>query len=223
MQIGLFGGTFNPIHFGHLRTALEIKEAFKLDKIYFIPSAIPPHKTPDGVADAKDRYQMIRLAISDQNDLMVSDVELDRPGPSYSIDTVTYFQSVLSDNTGLYLILGIDAFLEIDTWKSYRDFFDRVPFIVMKRPGKRQSSQPEPEKQEILEPFLQLKISKNYRFSADQSCYIHEKKQPVFKADVTALDISSTKIRILVKQGRSIRYLVPESVASYIRTKGLYV
>ena len=221
MQIGLFGGTFDPIHFGHLRTALEIKEAFALDKIHFIPCAIPPHKPPQRMADAEDRYRMIQLALSDQKDFMVSDVELDRPGPSYSIDTVSYFQSTLPENTRLYLILGIDAFLEIDTWKSYRDFFERVPFIIMKRPGKKQSNQP--EKQEILEKFLQSKISKNYRFSTDRSCCIHEKKQPVFNANVTALDISSTKIRTLIKRGRSIRYLVPESVVAYIRTKGLYV
>ena len=152
---------------------------------------------------------------------MISDVELDRPGPSYSIDTVNYFQSTLPAGTELYLILGIDAFLEIDTWKSYQTFFDRVPFIVMQRPGKKGSNQP--GKQDPIERFLQLTISKNYRLSADESCYIHEKKMPVFKADVTALDISSTKIRTIIKQGGAIRYLMPESVAAYIQTKGLYV
>jgi nicotinate-nucleotide adenylyltransferase len=220
MRIGLFGGTFNPIHFGHLRPLLEIKESFTLDRIYFIPSSLPPHKAPIGIADAKDRYHMIELATREQTDFMVSDVELGRPGPSYAIDTVYHFQSTLSETDRLYLILGMDAFLEIDTWKSFEAFFDRVAFIVMNRPAERP---PEDLMTDAsLEAFVKDKISAKYRFSAEQSCYTHDEKKPVFTVHVTGLNISATKIRDLIKQGKSIRYLVPEPVADFIHTKGLY-
>jgi len=224
MRIGLFGGTFNPIHFGHLRPILEIKESFALDRIYFIPSSLPPHKAPIGIADAKDRYHMIELAVAEQTDFIVSDVERDRPGPSYAIDTIYHFQSTLSETDRLYLILGVDAFLEINTWKSFEAFFDHVAFIVMNRPAERSPEDPMPDRMTnaSLEAFVKDKISAKYRFSAEQSCYTHDEKKPVFMVNVTGLNISATKIRDLIKQGKSIRYLVPEPVADFIHTKGLY-
>jgi nicotinate-nucleotide adenylyltransferase len=220
MRIGLFGGTFNPIHYGHLRTTLEVKETFGLDKIHFIPSAIPPHKASERIAGAKNRFEMIRLAISDRADFIVSDVELDRPGPSYSIDTVHHFQTHLPENIELFLIMGLDAFLEIDTWKAYQEFFDMVPFIVMNRREERRF--PEETIHDLVDRFLKTKISNGYSFSASQNCYSHQKKQRVFLADVTALDISSTKIRQYIMKGKSIQYLVPERVLRYIEAKGLY-
>ncbi|MBW1695293.1 MAG: nicotinate (nicotinamide) nucleotide adenylyltransferase [Deltaproteobacteria bacterium] len=220
MRIGLFGGTFNPIHFGHLRTTLEVKEAFSLNRIYLIPSAIPPHKAPNGVANAKDRFEMIRLAISNHSDFVVSEVELDRAGPSYSIDTVNHFQATLPGNTDLFLILGLDAFLEIDTWKAYREFFERVPFIVMDRPAKRASVAI--GVRNLVYDFLKTKISSGYVYCDSKNRYSHKTKKPVFLAHVTQMDISSTKIRRCLKQGRSIEFLVPQSVSRYIETKGLY-
>lgn len=221
MRIGLFGGTFNPIHNGHLRASVEVKDAFGLHKIYLIPSAIPPHKSPRGVVDAKDRYHMIQLAISNQSDLVVSDVELDRPGPSYSIDTVHHFQDILPKDTQLYLILGTDAFYDIDTWKAYKEFFDLIPMIVMLRPGDRFSVDPKPNS--FFENFLKTKISEKYTYYEDRSCFIHPEKQSIFIATIKSLDISSTHIRDIVSKDHSIRYLVPDSVADYIETKGLYL
>jgi len=220
MRIGLFGGTFNPIHYGHLRTTLEVKDRFSLKKIYFIPSAIPPHKTPNKLASATDRYEMIKLAISDQRDFYLSDVELDRPGRSYSIDTVRQFQSTVQNSVELFLILGLDAFLEIDTWKAYQEFFELVPFIVMIRPEKAPLS--EIQAQESIEGFLKAKISDRYAFSIKNNGFSHDAKQPVFLAGVTSLEISSTKIRRCISQGKSIQYLVPEKVKAYIETRGLY-
>ena len=219
MRIGLFGGTFNPIHFGHLRTTLEVKETFSLDKIYLIPSALPPHKSPEGVADAKHRYEMIQLAIENETDLIISDVELDRPGPSYSIDTVHHFQSILSSKTTLFLIMGLDAFLEIDTWRAYQEFFDLVSFIVMMRPEANQNKR---RSHETIEHILKTRISEDYALSVSKNCFIHKNKHPVCLADVTPLDISSTKIRQYITEGRSIQFWVPERVAVYIQTKGLY-
>ncbi|MFH1993994.1 MAG: nicotinate-nucleotide adenylyltransferase [Pseudomonadota bacterium] len=224
-RIGLFGGTFNPIHRGHLQAIQKVQAAFDLDQIYFIPAALPPHKEPKGVADAEDRMQMIRLGISNYPVLMksvkISDVELTRSGPSYTIDTVRYLLQVLPEKTALHFILGLDAFLEIDTWKSYPELFRLVTFIVMSRPGAARHGNdlmwPTLEKQ------LKSKIADTYRFSASQSCYVHDEKQPVFILDVSPLDISSTQIRELVKKGGRIESLVPENVEVYIKTKGLYI
>ena len=224
-RIGLFGGTFNPIHRGHLQVIQEVMEAFNLDQIKLIPAALPPHKEPGGVADAQDRLQMIRLAVANYPVLMqsivVSDVELKRSGPSYTIDTVRYFIQVLPENSGLFFILGLDAFHEIDTWKSYLDLFDLVPFIVMARPGAYRHNGD--LMWEILEKYIKSRISDTYRFSVSRSCYVHAKKQPIFVFDATPVEISSTQIRESVKNRRSIKSLVPEKVEDFIKTKGLYL
>lgn len=221
MKIGLFGGTFNPIHRGHLRAALEVQQTFALEKTYFIPSALPPHKEPRGVSDAKDRMEMTRLAVIEYPGFTVSDVELKRSGPSYTIDTVLGFKSTMPENAELYFILGIDAFLEIDTWKSYRNLFQLIPFIVMPRPDAACSGTR--MMWDTLEAHLKSSISDGYRFSVSKACFIHDEKQPIFVPDIAALDISSTKIRKRVKEGRSIASLVPESVEDFIKRKGLYL
>ena len=220
-RIGLFGGTFNPIHLGHIQVAEEVKNKFFLDEILFIPSALPPHKEPGHVADAKDRLEMIGLALSSYADFSVSDVELKRPGHSYTIDTVSYFKSILNDKTTLYLILGLDAILEIDTWKSYLDLFLLVPFIVLMRtlPGRNDTQ----GGWRSLERYLQSKVSEGYRFSAVQSGYIHDEKQPVLVFDLAPIDISSTHIRSRIKNGKTIESLVPNIVRDFIEFKGLYL
>ena len=220
MRIGLFGGTFNPIHSGHLKAAKEVKKGFALDRISFIPSALPPHKEPEGVVNPHDRMEMIRLAVADDSDFSISDVEQKRSGPSYTIDTVSYFKSVLPKDAKLYLIVGLDALLEMDTWKAYMDLFLLIPFIVMARPvpGCHDPSL----MWKTLENYLKTKISDGYQFSPSLPGCVHPDKQPVFLFDFKPLDISSTKIRERIAKGRSIHRLVPEKVADYIKTKGLY-
>lgn len=220
-HIGLFGGTFNPIHLGHIQVVQEVKKGFGLDKIFIIPSALPPHKEPDGLVDAGDRVEMIRLSFSNHPDFAVSDIELKRSGPSYTIDTVRHFKSILPEDTRLFLILGLDAFLEIDTWKSYKDLFLLIPFIVMSRITSGEEVGVFERK--TFENYLKSKISEGYNISDSQSSYIHEEKQPVFVFDVTPVDISSTKIRKLIKTGRPIKSLIPEIVEAFIKSKGLYL
>ena len=220
-RIGLFGGTFNPIHLGHIQVVREVKAGFGLDQILIIPSRLPPHKEPDGVVDAENRLEMIRLAFSDDPNFMTSDVELKRSGPSYTIDTVRHFKSISPENTELYLIVGLDAFLEINTWKSYDDLFLVIPFIVMSRIINKENSTK--LEWESLKNYLQSKISKKYTFSSSQSSFIHDKKQPVCVFNVTPVDISSTTIRKRIKEGRSIKRLVPHIVEDFIKTKGLYL
>lgn len=220
MRIGLFGGTFNPIHRGHLWAASEVIKRFNLDQILLIPAALPPHKTPGAVANADDRLQMIQLAIDNLCGLTVSDIELNRPGPSYTIDTVRHIKKTLADDSRIYLIMGLDAFLEIDTWKSYADLLEQIAFIVMARPSE---DCPDAEQGwKILESYLKSTLSEDYKFSASRRCYISEGKQPIHIVDIDALDISSTKIRQNIKTKQNIEKLVPPKVAAFIQSKGLY-
>ena len=219
--IGLFGGTFNPLHNGHLKVAEDVKAAFNLEKIYFIPSAVPPHKGTEHLADASDRFQMIKAAISTGKSFVASDVEIKRPGPSYTIDTIRYFKNKVFLSTPIYLLVGVDAFLEIDTWKSFREFFDLIPIIVMTRPAK--NTRPFSALVDKLEDYIHVHVDSEYDFSQEKSCFVHLKKQPVYLCRVTPVDISSTRISNFVRQGVSIKHKVPDIVEKYIHKKGLYL
>ena len=220
MQIGLFGGTFNPIHYGHLRAALEVKEGFPLDTCYLIPSAVPPHKRDRDITGAADRMEMIRRAIDGFPGFTLCDVELRRSGPSYTIDTVIHLKNSLPKNTALFLLLGLDAFLEIDTWKDYRQLLQELPFIVMIRPEPRIDRIADPARR--IEQYLHNHISADYDTSQSPRRFTHHRLQTVFTFEVTLMDISSSGIRERIRRNRSIRYLVPKSVQAYIREKGLY-
>jgi nicotinate-nucleotide adenylyltransferase len=221
MRIGLFGGTFNPIHMGHIQVALKVNKTFSLDKILFIPSALPPHKEPGDVVDVKNRLEMIHRALIPYPGFEISDVELKRPGPSYTIDTVRHFKRIMDEGTTLYLLLGLDAFLEIDTWKSYSHLFLMTPFIVIMRTCDKQNDAGYGWK--ILEEFLKSRVSGGYKYSELRSCFSHEKKQPIFLFNVAPIDISSTNIRQRIKKGKSIERMVPDVVENFIKNKGLYL
>ncbi len=214
-SIGLLGGTFNPIHYGHLRPALEALEAYDLEKILLIPSSVPPHKA--WAADPQDRLAMTELAAANRTEFEVSDVELKREGPSYTIDTIGHFKSGLPRDTRLYFLVGLDAFLEIDTWKHYKHLMEAVPFIVMARPGPKQA-----QMVKAVGSVLRERISDQYRLESENRTYIHPEKPQVHLLESTLMDISATQIRELVKMGRSTAFLLPRKVEEYIKQKGLY-
>jgi nicotinate-nucleotide adenylyltransferase len=220
-RIGLFGGTFNPIHNGHLQVAGEVRIGFELDHILLIPSAIPPHKEMETVANADDRMAMIRLAIEGDPMFRVSDAELKRNGRSYTIDTVSVFKDTFPRKTSLFFILGLDAFLEIESWKSFRELFDVISMIVMSR-GEMGKVQGWCRPQIEMEKLLYLRISNRYRFDEHRSAFLHPEKPPVFLFAVKPCSISSTSVRDRIKQGVSIKSLVPKPVRNYIKSKGLY-
>ena len=220
-QIGLFGGTFDPIHYGHLRVAVEVRSAYGLNKIYIIPAALSPHKISCSMADAKDRFQMIRDAVSKDPGFKVSDVELKRDKPSYTIETVSYFKSTLPRDTSLFLIMGVDAFLEIETWKSYKKLFKMTALIVVTRPGLDCNDILSMKKR--IEKYLFDSISPGYSFSSSTYSFRHPEKKPIFLFETTPMNISSSKIRQLVKKGRLIKYLVPYEVETFINKQGLYL
>jgi nicotinate-nucleotide adenylyltransferase len=218
MTIGLFGGTFDPIHFGHLRSAVEVREAFGLEQVVLIPAAVPPHKGRGAMAPAADRLRMIELAVAGVPGLAGSDLELRRAGPSYTIDTLRHFQYKVSDGD-IALIMGLDAFIEIDTWKSYREILATVPVIVISRPAHHQD--PGRSARARVESVLAAIFSPE-AIEATAEGFRTEGLKSVTVQPVTVLDISSTRIREMLGAGRSIRYLVPAAVVEHIRTKGLY-
>ncbi|MCX7965846.1 MAG: nicotinate-nucleotide adenylyltransferase [Syntrophorhabdaceae bacterium] len=209
MKIGLFGGTFDPIHLGHLRATEEIREMFSLDTVYFIPVYIPPHKRDKKIANYEDRINMIRLSIRGNRFMKLSDIEIKRGGISYSYDTICYFENKFKD---IYFIIGIDAFSEINTWHRYEELFYHTNFIVMVRPSALKHS--------YLEIFP--KEIKGHLEDEGDGIFKHSSGKKIFFKDVTQLDISSTRIRRLIEQNKSIRYLVPDKVVIYIEKRGLY-
>ena len=221
MKIGLFGGTFDPIHLGHLRTVAEVSEKFGLSLTYLIPAALPPHKPHQVISPAENRLDMMRLAVGHLEAFKVSDIELKRTGPSYTIDTLQHFKSgPNAEEHTFYLIMGMDAFLEIDSWKAYLDIFRLVPVIIMARPAGL-SAPVESPWQRVIE-FIRQNISSDYRIT-DAGAYDSDSEyQPIHFINVSLLDISGTRIRDLVRQGKSIQFLVPEKVESYILQRGLY-
>ncbi|MBI5967491.1 MAG: nicotinate-nucleotide adenylyltransferase [Deltaproteobacteria bacterium] len=212
-KIGLFGGTFNPIHYGHLRSAEEICESFQLDQVIFIPASFPPHKKEGKILPAPLRVEMLRLAIADNPHFSLSEVELQRPGKSYSVETVGHFRQQFGSDTQLYFILGLDAFLEIDTWKEYTSLFGLCHFIIMTRPGFGKSFSPE---------CLPVELAKDFCYDAQKGGYAHGSGFLVFPKEITALDISSTKIRENFQKGRSVKYLLPPRVEHFIYKNKLY-
>ncbi len=133
-RLGIVGGTFNPIHVGHLRSAEEVREAFDLQRVVFIVSAVPPHKAPEGIIEAAHRYEMVRRAVRDNPGFDASSIEIDRRGASYTVDTLSYFRRRLGADADIFFILGLDAFSEIATWRDYNRLFELAHFVVTDRP-----------------------------------------------------------------------------------------
>ena len=213
MKIGLFGGTFDPIHWGHLRSAEEVSETFGLDRVFFVPAAVPPHKRGHTTTAARDRLRMVSLAVAENPRFEVSTAEISRPGVSYSIDTIREFAARASPADALYFIIGLDAFREIGTWKDFRAIFPLCDFIVTSRPG---SKEKDPLK------GTGIAVKKLFCYDFNSSNYRHQSGTRVFFAELTDIAISASEIRALVQQGKSIRYLVPPEVEKYIKQRGLY-
>jgi nicotinate-nucleotide adenylyltransferase len=207
----LFGGTFNPIHLGHLRGAEEIWQAFQLEEVIFVPSSIPPHKVTGNIIEAKHRLEMVKLAISGNPHFSASDLELSRPGRSFSIDTLRFFQERQKDT--FFFILGRDAFAEIETWKDFQDLFSYCHFIVMARPGFQKDISSSPFPKALIPDF---------RHAPGEKAWIHRSGRRVYFKEISFLDISSTKVRELIEKGESVKYLIPAEVEAYIQKHGLY-
>jgi nicotinate-nucleotide adenylyltransferase len=212
LRLGILGGTFDPIHLGHLRAAEEICEELEMEKVFLIPGALPPHKDTRPITEFHHRLAMARMAAEDSKVLEVLDIEGRRQGFSYSIETLQEIHQLFHCNLELFFIIGMDAFQEIRTWKEYKQLFDYAHFVVIKRPG---------IVSEKIEPFL-FSLGIKAKTEGKRDTYVVQSGNLVMYKETTLMDISSTRIREMVAKRRSIRFLVPESVRSYIMEKGLY-
>jgi len=213
MKIGLFGGTFDPIHWGHLRSAEEVREAFSLDRVLFIPASEPPLKRKKPATTARQRLKMVRLAIAKNRGFGVSSVELSRPGKSYTIDTLRYLRRTQPSGNSFYFILGLDAFREIAYWKDCREIFPLCHFIVTSRPGFGER---------LSLKRMPVAVRRLFCYDPRKKVYRHESGTFIFSFRLTDIAISSSEIRNNLRQGKSIRYLVPLEIESYIKKRGLY-
>jgi nicotinate-nucleotide adenylyltransferase len=213
MKWGLFGGTFDPIHCGHLRCSQEILEIFKLDRILLIPASRQPLKEDRDVTPFFHREQMVRLAIEGNDSFSLSDIENQRAGKSYSIETVDHFLSAGSKNPELYFICGQDAFQEIQMWKDWRRLLTLCNYVVMTRPGYEIKG---------LTDILPSDFSARFQYDGTVDGFKGPGSSFIYFRKLTFLDIASTDIRNRVKRGDSIRYLVPDTVREYILKNSLY-
>ena len=216
-KLGILGGTFNPIHYGHLAAAEEVRDRLKLDRVLIIPSHIPPHKQEKDVPSAVQRMEMVHLATAGNANFEPSDIEIRRGGSSYTIDTLTALRQVYP-GTDFFFITGLDTFLEIQTWQKWEEVLRLCCFVVLSRPGYR---------------FIDLmKVDFMRQFEKElvgldqetlQQTIVSAGAFQVCLERIPLYDISSTDIRKRVKEGSSIKYLLPEAVEIYIMKSRLYV
>ncbi|MBI2962213.1 MAG: nicotinate-nucleotide adenylyltransferase [Deltaproteobacteria bacterium] len=211
-RLGILGGSFDPIHLGHLRSAEEVRETLALDLVYFVPAHEPPHKPQRQLASGRDRLAMAERAIADNPAFRVSAIEIERGGVSYSVDTLAAFAARESDAT-LFFVLGIDAFREMQTWKDVVRVFELANVAVTSRPP------------HAAEPSIEhLPVAAREAFCYDPATlsFRHRTGTTLQFLPITGIDVSATAVRERARRGSSIRYLVPSSVERYVREHRLY-
>lgn len=204
--IGLLGGTFDPVHFGHLRTALDVVESLGLSQLRLLPCAVPPHR-PQPVATPELRRLMLELGIKNHPKLMVDDRELHREGPSYTVDTLLELRSELPEHP-LFLLVGTDAFTQLSTWSRWEQILDLAHIVVMHRPDE----------------MMQLPSVMQDWWTEHQASP-EDRQQPagaIWTVDVTQMAISATQIRSALVAGQDVRYWLPDAVITLIEQLGLY-
>lgn len=222
MRAGLFGGTFNPIHKGHLTVARQALQQFSLDRLYIIPCRVPPHKIPTYLAPAEARVRMIRLALAAEDDarLCLSEVEIQRGGPSYTIDTIDHFRSRILPGAALFLIMGLDAFLEIHTWKRQQRLLKLVRPVV----ATRSVDDPGPGRDDIgrMDAYIRSRLSDAYHYDRTQARWSDADGNCIHVLPMVPVDISSSQVRQRRKAGKAVGDLVPAAANAYIEQKELY-
>lgn len=197
-RLGIMGGTFNPIHIGHLIIAEETRKKIDLDKIIFIPTGQPPHKDQNKLVSALDRYIMTILATSENKHFIVSDIETNRKEISYTIDTIKILNEIYSESE-LFFITGADSILDIENWKDTKELLNMCTFIAATRPGYN-----------VDEVNTQIEnLEKKYN-------------KAISSLTIAPIDVSSTQIRKRIKENKTIKYMTTDSVINYIKNKSLY-
>ncbi|HHT9124490.1 MAG TPA: nicotinate-nucleotide adenylyltransferase [Candidatus Brocadiia bacterium] len=201
VRLGILGGSFNPIHIGHLIVAEEVYRCHRLSKVLFVPLGYPPHKTPSDLADASHRYEMVKEAINGNPHFEISDIEIKRTGKSYTIDTVESILGLYKGRCELYLIMGDDTLQELPSWKDVKRLLTLCHFVTVNR-------------QESM-PDIGTRLA---GILGDEK--VSEMAQ--LRVEIPTIGISSTDIRARIKNGQGIKYLVPSCVEAYIMEKKLY-
>lgn len=196
-KYGIFGGSFNPIHYGHLMICEYIKEEMGLDKVIFIPTGNPPHKEIE--VSAKDRYEMVKTAISPNLDFDISDIETTRVKLSYTVDTIRELKEIYKEEK-LYFIIGMDSLFQLKTWKKIKDLSSEIEFVVAKRPGYLDDE----------------KINREIKYLKENF------GTKIILVETPLYEISSTDLRDRIKKGKSLRYLIPKKVLNYIEESEFY-
>lgn len=197
MKIGIYGGTFDPIHFGHLNLAIQIKEKLELDEIWLVPAQINPLKTEATAASASDRLQMLELAIENLPYVKLCRIELERAGPSYTVDTIQLLQETFPRHE-FSLIIGLDSLARFEEWKNAEEIVRRVPLVVGKR------------------------IEKDQKTPSFSTNYLIQKAVEKGIVETSVMEISATDIRERINRGLYIEHLVPSKVVDYIYDNHLY-
>ena len=211
--VGVFGGTFNPIHWGHLRAAEEVAERLELERVLFVPSASPPHKPGAGVAPASRRLAWVREAVADNPRFAVDALEIERGGRSYSVDTLREIAARLTPERPVFVI-GCDAFAEIDAWREPQELLGLAHFAVMTRPRTDGST---------LRDWLPGALAGGVELAADGLSGRHrESGAQLALVGISALDVSSSDVRRRLREGLSVRYLLPEGIRRDVEESGIY-
>lgn len=208
-MIGLLGGTFDPVHYAHLRCALDVQQACGMEEVRFLPCRQPPHRGAP-LADPARRLAMLKLAVMDQPGFAIDERELHRPGPSYMIDTLHSLRAELGARP-LCLIVGMDAFARLDGWRRWEELIDLAHIAVMRRPA------PVPEPSPAVAALMRERLVR------DPLALRRDPAGRVILCAVTQTDVSATRIRQLIAAGGSARYLLPDAVLDYIRRERLYL
>ncbi len=212
MRIAIIGGTYNPIHYGHLRIAEEAREAFSFERVIFMPTYITPHKLKESLTLPETRFEMVKAAIAGNPAFEVSDMEIRREGRSFTIDTVREIKAA-EPSAEVSLIIGNDSFNEITTWCEYEELFRLSSFVVVQRPHHISKKPGE---------ALPVELAGKFWYDSENQSYANSYGNSVTYLGTTLMDISSSSIREKVRKGESVRYLLPESVIEIIEARGLY-
>lgn len=210
-RVAIYGGTFDPVHKGHVAVARTVLQLFELDEVLFVPAFVPPHKRNAKVTSPFHRFAMLSLATEDDKQLRISTSDLDVPDEPYAVETVARIRSVVGNDTELFFLMGADSWLEIKSWHDWRRLMGLCHFIVMTRPGYELSGAAMADM-----PIPALNVREVMR--------MHYQRPQAFMTDAVMMDISATAIRIAARAGESqrLREMVPDPVANYIEKYGLY-
>jgi len=212
MGCAILGGTFDPVHYGHLRMAEEVKECLRIERVIFIPAANPPHKEEHSFTAAEHRLNMVRLAIEGNPAFEASEREIQRGGVSYSVETLREIAGEEPDRE-IHFIVGADSFNEITSWHKYEELFQLANIIVVPRPGYALGQ---------VEDVLPVAVASHFCYDEARGIYRGDGGRFIRFVETTGMGISASEIRGRVKRGASIRYLLPAPVAEYIEKEGLY-